>query len=233
MTDRFVLSTAQPSQLARLGEIQAAAFAQADSVLAALPDVSRADHAAWAEQRLRHFRTPPGHRTEIVCATKNGSDQIVGFAQWIIPLDDAADAPPAPVPPPVPFPAKAKAEVWAEYGEGAIRCEKEVMGEAEHWSAFYLLLRTRMALTSSDLAALILLGTDPAFSRQGIGRALAQWGVARAAASNLPIFILSNTQGVKLYSSLGFSKGEPQKLGSARIPVTPMFKGLVAPASAL
>jgi GNAT superfamily N-acetyltransferase len=228
MADRFALSIAEPSQLARVGAIQAAAFAQGKLTLAAMPDVSRADYAAWAEQRLRNWRTPPGHRAEAVCATKMDTGEIVGFALWHISFDSDADEPPAPVPPPVPFPAKANAEVWGEFIQGTIRCEKEVMGEARHWSALVLSLRARLALTSLDLLALILMGTDPAFGRQGVGRALLQWGIDRAAATNTPIFILASTEGERLYSALGFSKRKLQHLSSARIPVTPMFKGLAA-----
>jgi GNAT superfamily N-acetyltransferase len=230
MTDRFVLSTTEPSQLARLGEIQAAAFAQNALTLAAMRDVSRAEYSAWAEQRLRNWRTPPGHRTEIVCATKKDTGTIAGFALWHIPLDSDADAPPASATPPVPFPAKASAEIYAELITDAIRCEKEVMGEAKYWSAFVLplsMLARLQGVYVPDLTALILMATDPAFGRQGVGRTLLQWGVERAAVTNTPIFILASKEGEKLYSAHGFSKRELQHLSSARIPAIPMFKGLL------
>jgi GNAT superfamily N-acetyltransferase len=230
MADRFVLSTPEPSQLTRLAEILVAAFAQDPLTLAGLPGVSHADQLAWAEQGLQHLRAPPGCRAELVCATKKETGEIVGFAQWAIPLDSDPGASLAPAsapgsqPPRRPFPAKANIQVWKEFIEGVMRCEQEVMGETKHWSTLALPPRPGPAPYSFDPTALVRIGTDPAFARQGVGRALLQWGVDRAAATNTPIFILASEPGEKLYSAVGFSKREPQYLSSARILMIPMLK---------
>jgi hypothetical protein len=155
MTDHIVLSTPEPSQLARLAEIQAAAFAQDPLTVAGLPGVSHAEHAAWAEQGFLHLRAPPGFRAELICATKKDTGEIVGFAQWAIPLesDPHGSLAPAPAPgsqpPRPPFPAKANTQVWKEFIEGVIRCEQEVMGETKHWSTLPFLRALVRRLTVS------------------------------------------------------------------------------------
>jgi predicted N-acetyltransferase YhbS len=82
-------------------------------------------------------------------------------------------------------------------------------------------------------AALILLAVDPTFNRQGAGRALVQWGVERAASTNLPVFICASEQGERLYSALGFTVRKREHVTSKHILTTHMLKDPVAPDSDL
>jgi GNAT superfamily N-acetyltransferase len=54
---------------------------------------------------------------------------------------------------------------------------------------------------SSDLGTLV---TSPDHQRRGAGTKLIQWGIARARALNLPIYLSASPSGLPLYTKLGF-----------------------------
>jgi hypothetical protein len=130
---RYVLASPTPDQILRLAEIQTSAFMQDPLTVGAFPNVSPADRVTFWDKSLRQLRPPSGYRSELVCAMKKETGEVVGFAQWAIPTPDGVGD--AAAPPPIPLPVNADAQVWAEFFEGIERCEKEVMGDKKHWSA--------------------------------------------------------------------------------------------------
>jgi GNAT superfamily N-acetyltransferase len=64
---------------------------------------------------------------------------------------------------------------------------------------------------------LSLLVVDPAFQRRGVGALLVSDGVARARAQGRPVVVSSSTQGVHLYTKLGFELRETCVVGRAGI----------------
>jgi predicted N-acetyltransferase YhbS len=69
-----------------------------------------------------------------------------------------------------------------------------------------------------------MLVVDPAFQRQGIGKALVSDGIQRAHEQGLPIFLSGSPAGEFLYKHLGFEVRETLKLTSAGIAATMMVK---------
>jgi hypothetical protein len=134
MAERYILKEPEEAQLPRLAEIQKAAFAEDPLVLGALPGVAHEDYIAWVTQNLTRPRPPPGYRMELVCAVKEETGEIVGFAQWAIPTKPGDE--PAALGAPVPFPRNGHEHIWQGFFEGVVRIMNEVMGEAKHWSAF-------------------------------------------------------------------------------------------------
>ncbi|KAJ7744681.1 acyl-CoA N-acyltransferase, partial [Mycena metata] len=51
---------------------------------------------------------------------------------------------------------------------------------------------------------LSLMAVDPKYQRRGIGQALLQWGLDRADAEGLEVYLESSEDGLRLYEKNGF-----------------------------
>jgi predicted N-acetyltransferase YhbS len=54
---------------------------------------------------------------------------------------------------------------------------------------------------------------NPAAQRQGVGRALVQWGIEHAAEDKLPIYLAASREGEGLYTATGFVKRVERAFG--------------------
>ncbi|KAK4180462.1 acyl-CoA N-acyltransferase [Triangularia setosa] len=160
------------------------------------------EEAEWRAARNTR-RMKDGKKTFVVVdKLEDGSEQIVGYAQWETP--ESLPATPAP---------DDKTANEAEINVLPPSLDQETLGDI-----FKLMGEvTERALGKeghSQMWYLMILGVDPAQKRRGIGKMLVNYGLEQAAKEKRDAFLIATPEGKYLYSSLGFEQvGEEYLVG--------------------
>ncbi|KAK0671716.1 hypothetical protein QBC41DRAFT_384847 [Cercophora samala] len=159
------------------------------------------EEAEWRAVRNTR-RIKEGKKTYVVVDTReDGSEQIVGYAQWETP----ESLPPASTGPKpadetevdVPPPSLDQDALREAYRVMEVVTE-QTLGKEGHSQMWYLMI----------------LGVDPTQKRRGIGKMLVKHGLEQAAREKRDAFLIATPEGKYLYSSLGFEQvGEQIALG--------------------
>ncbi|RFU27584.1 hypothetical protein B7463_g8756, partial [Scytalidium lignicola] len=117
--------------------------------------------------------------TDIDTGSNSTSNQIIGFAEWKLPVSEAVAHPP------FTWPKSSRQDYLDEYGDKARDAIGRVVGNQPCYH-------------------LTFLGTHPDFRCRGIGTMLVNWGLERARIENIPVYLESEVAASSLYRKLGF-----------------------------
>ncbi|KAL6690855.1 acyl-CoA N-acyltransferase [Trichoderma pleuroticola] len=143
-------------------------------------------------RRLRKtvcFSTP--NCAVIIAVNTSLNNQIVGYAIWDLPVGSQE--------PPV---TPADPELPADVTDFKVYAELKVILEEDHKASFG-------DRGLKDVWHLDMIGVDPHYQRQGIGRALLTWGVEQATREGRDCYLMATPQGRPLYESFGFDIVRP------------------------
>jgi hypothetical protein len=87
----YILIKPTAFDVPRLAEIQQAAFMNEPVTLGAHANVSKEDYISWASKVISRAHAPPGCEVEFVCAKDAETGEIVGWAEWAMPLDEGEE----------------------------------------------------------------------------------------------------------------------------------------------
>ncbi|PSS07118.1 hypothetical protein M430DRAFT_71885, partial [Amorphotheca resinae ATCC 22711] len=128
------------------------------------------------QDTLRDLRDP-GKAVLVVRDTK-ASNLIVGFAKWDLPGHDASHSD-------ITWPEGCREEYLKGYYEKVMAARDRVMGGRHCYCLTYV-------------------GTLPDYRGRGVGTMLTEWGLERARADRIPIYLDSTLSASSLYRRLGF-----------------------------
>lgn len=195
-----------PDDYTRISDIETAAFATSPISSAIFSRVSPSDRRAFARKRFPHELQNP--QVHLVKAVRDG--EIVGFAQWEVPLRQGQEA----------FhPRREDGPGWPAgtvVEEANAFYPKLDLGIKEphyrtsllHFSPpFFLPPVSPLDLFQDSpplLADLAILAVDPSFHRSGAGGALIRWGTEQADRDGLNVYLESSPGAVDVYPRFGF-----------------------------
>ncbi|CAP65611.1 uncharacterized protein PODANS_6_11010 [Podospora anserina S mat+] len=158
------------------------------------------EEAEWRAARNTR-RIKDGKKTYVVVdKLEDGSEQIVGYAQWETP----DSLPPAAKP-------QTASETEVDVLPPSLDQDalKEIFGLME-----VVTEQTLGKEGHSQMWYLMILGVDPTQKRRGIGKMLVKHGLEQAAREKRDAFLIATPEGKYLYSLLGFEQvGEEIALG--------------------
>ncbi|KAK0726192.1 acyl-CoA N-acyltransferase [Apiosordaria backusii] len=166
------------------------------------------EEAEWRASRNSR-RMKDGKKTFVVVdKLEDGSEHIVGFAQWETPES---------------LPANIEHKTANE-------ADIDVLPPSLDQDALRRLVKDLEVVTEralgkeghSQMWYLMILGVDPDQKRRGIGKMLVKYGLEQAAKENRDAFLVATPEGKYLYSTFGFEQvGDEYLLGD--VPHYPML----------
>ncbi|KAK3687879.1 putative GNAT family acetyltransferase [Podospora appendiculata] len=176
----LVLLTAEESDIERIAEIHMAAFGPNILLQAQFPTPSAREELrrCIAEKALDDIRDP---KTQVLIV-RDDDNIIISFAKWNLPVQQDEDY----TEPPWRWPDETNYKVlnaWTKKVDGAKEC---VIG-------------------NSPCYHLSFIGTDPQHQRRGAASLLVGWAVKRCKEENVPAYLESTGDALRLYESFGFT----------------------------
>ncbi|KAL7787245.1 acyl-CoA N-acyltransferase [Trichoderma afarasin] len=138
------------------------------------------------------FSTPNCAFIVAVNTSLDKNNQIVGYAIWDLPVGSSEEPSATPADPELP----------ADVTDFKVYAELKTILEEDHKASFG-------DRGLKDVWHLDMIGVDPHYQRQGIGRALLTWGVEQATREGRDCYLMATPQGRPLYESFGFDIVRP------------------------
>ncbi|KAF3063148.1 hypothetical protein CFAM422_010498 [Trichoderma lentiforme] len=139
------------------------------------------------------FSTPNCAFIVAVNTSLDKKNQIVGYAIWDLPVGSSEESPVV---------TPADPELPADVTDFKVYAELKTILEEDHKASFG-------DRGLKDVWHLDMIGVDPHYQRQGIGRALLTWGVEQATREGRDCYLMATPQGRPLYESFGFDIVRP------------------------
>jgi len=164
-------------------------------------DEGPAWRAARILRRMREGRTA----YVVVDAADDGSETVIGYAQWDRPKVPGQDTPQDEPAKEDDTPSSLDKEALARLNEILDKIAVTALGPDGFQSMW---CRCSASLTNSYISNLnsdlVILSVDPDHQRRGAGRMLVQWGMEQAAAEGKKVFVIATPEGKPLYEAMGF-----------------------------
>ncbi|KAK3324478.1 putative GNAT family acetyltransferase [Cercophora scortea] len=175
----LVLSTAEESDIEQIADIHMAAFGPNILLQAQFPTPSAREELkrCIAEKALDDIRDP---KTQVL-VVRDDDDIIISFAKWSLPVKENEDY----TEPPWRWPDETNHEVlnaWTEKVDAAKEC---IIGNSPNYHLSFI-------------------GTDPKHQRRGAASLLVGWAVERCKEENVPAYLESTGDALRLYESFNF-----------------------------
>ncbi|KAI1343563.1 acyl-CoA N-acyltransferase [Xylariaceae sp. FL0016] len=140
----------------------------------------------WSTSLTYDIENPNSHFLVLTDPNSSDPEGVVGFAKWDRPFDPASPPPP---PPEMTWPEDGDRAFGEKFFGSVAEKRKEIMKGRRHWY-------------------LAMLGIRWDYQGKGLGGQLLRWGLEKADADGLEVFLGSSPWGAPVYTKHGFDTVE-------------------------